>query len=95
MNARGDLHRSGDLGHPARRPSRQRRAELQGLRRRQLRGPDPQGRHLHDHGEKVKTAVIDGTFELTNRNGYVSLSGSGYASWSNAGRTHAATLEYA
>lgn len=43
----------------------------------------------------MKTAVIDGTFELTNRNGYVSLSGSGYASWSNAGRTHAATLEYA
>ena len=46
-------------------------------------------------GERTKATVIDGTLKLTSPTGYVSMSGSGYSSWSNGGPTHTATLKAA
>ena len=44
-------------------------------------------------GEKVKVTMVKGTLRLTHGSGYVSLSGGGYASWSDGGPFHNAALK--
>jgi hypothetical protein len=44
-------------------------------------------------GKKVQATVVKGTLKLTFATGYVSMSGTGYSSWSDGGPTHSATLK--
>jgi hypothetical protein len=46
-------------------------------------------------GKKVRATVVKGTLKLTFATGYVSMSGTGYSSWSDGGPTHSATLKAA